>query len=124
MELTAFGHANVLSTHRNTIEFTKDEHLTRRGDCILAVRADMMPDPMEGRIRIIMTAGVHTDSFLATGNPHFSSEHEMVIRRSSFLDGRTFAIHADKAACDIDRKLVAAMKDPAAMMKVKIEKVD
>ena len=45
-------------------------------------------------------------------NPNFSSENEMVIRKSDFLDGRTFAIKADKAACDLNRYLVKYLKKP------------
>ena len=38
--ITAFGHKNVRATHRTTLEITKDEELSVRGDCIVAVAAD------------------------------------------------------------------------------------
>ncbi|MFA6889171.1 MAG: DUF371 domain-containing protein, partial [Candidatus Woesearchaeota archaeon] len=49
MHFTAKGHENVLSIHRNTVEFTHETHLTKQGDCILAIHAnyilkDINPD--------------------------------------------------------------------------------
>ncbi len=35
----AWGHENILSTHRTTIEITKDKNLTKKGDCIIGVNA-------------------------------------------------------------------------------------
>ncbi len=39
-DVTFYGHPNVRSLHPKTIEITKDEHLTPRGDCIIGVRAN------------------------------------------------------------------------------------
>src|SRR5512132_4283780 len=39
-EVTFYGHPNVQSLHAKTVEITKDEHLTLRGDCIIGVRAN------------------------------------------------------------------------------------
>ena len=36
----AYGHKNILATHKTTIEFTKDRELSLRGNCILGVNAD------------------------------------------------------------------------------------
>jgi len=42
MELafTARGHEHILATHRSTLAFTREDWLTMRGDCIVAVSAD------------------------------------------------------------------------------------
>ena len=37
---TAYGHKNILATHKTTIEFTKDKELSLKGNCIVGVRAD------------------------------------------------------------------------------------
>jgi hypothetical protein len=39
-EVTFYGHPNIRSLHAKTIEITKDEHLTPRGDCIVGVKAN------------------------------------------------------------------------------------
>lgn len=38
--IKARGHPNIKATHRTTIEVTKDNYLTGRGDCILGIDAD------------------------------------------------------------------------------------
>ena len=45
-------------------------------------------------------------------NKEFNDDKEMVIRKSDFKDKRTFAIRADKAACDIDREIIERLKNP------------
>jgi hypothetical protein len=37
--IEARGHKKIRGTHRTTFEFTKEAHLTERGDCIIGVRA-------------------------------------------------------------------------------------
>ena len=39
-QFPCYGHENILSTHKTTIEFTKDSELTLDGDCILGIKAD------------------------------------------------------------------------------------
>ena len=36
----AYGHPNILATHKTTLEFTKDSELSLKGDCIVGVKAD------------------------------------------------------------------------------------
>ncbi len=126
MTFTAHGHKNVLSTHRNTIEFTHDKDLTQNGDCILGVEADYSVDKIKaahfcGKIKIHMSVDNLSDEIIADYNPLFADLHEMVIRRSNYEDKRTFAIRADKAAKDIKREIVEKMKNPHAILFIHIE---
>src|SRR3989338_7307976 len=120
---TARGHKNVLSTHRNTIEFTHDKHLTLRGDCILAINANYSLEKihhahLHGKIKIVMTLDGISDEIIAEYNPLFQDAQEMVIRKTDFVDRRTFAIKADKVANDIDRRIVEKMKKPDAVLEI------
>jgi len=45
-----FGHENIQATHKNTIEFTKEDSLTKNGDCIVGVKADFDRDSLVGYI--------------------------------------------------------------------------
>ena len=36
----AFGHENIQAVHPSTLMFTKERHLSKTGDCIVAVAAD------------------------------------------------------------------------------------
>lgn len=128
MEFTATGHTHVLSTHRNTIEFTHDKNLTHRGDCILCVNATYTLDAIKkeqfsGKIKITLTVDGSTDEVVAEYNPSFSDPHEMVIRKTNFTDKRTFAIHATKAAKDISREFVEKMKNPEAVLMITVQQI-
>ena len=46
----------------------------------------------------------------------------MVIRKTDYLSDRTFAINADKAAIDIDRRIIESLKNPENKVEVVIEK--
>ena len=122
---TASGHENLLATHRTTLEFTKDGHLTKRGDCILGINAAFSLEEIKKqhfkKIKIIITTGSATDELTAEYNPTFNHPTEMVIRMSRFIDSRTFAINAEKAAKHIKRELVDALKDPKKICIISVE---
>ncbi|MFP4423987.1 MAG: DUF371 domain-containing protein [Candidatus Woesearchaeota archaeon] len=111
------GHPNLLGAHRNTIEFTRDKELTLKGDCIVGIDADFslsLLKPVVGWKRFHMTvkAGDFVEELEADVNPGFSSEHEVVIRKTDFLSERTLGINATKAAKDLDRKLIKVLSSP------------
>jgi hypothetical protein len=39
-EIVFYGHPNVLGLHKRTIEITKDDYLTERGDCIIGINSN------------------------------------------------------------------------------------
>ncbi|HIH43283.1 TPA: DUF371 domain-containing protein [Candidatus Woesearchaeota archaeon] len=125
-----YGHENVLSRHRNTIEFTKDKELSKDGDCIIGVNADFdsrkliaFVDNVE-RIKIVMKVEDLTEEFFAQINKDFNDSHEIVFRITEFKSFRTLGIKATKAAKDIDKELVEKMKNPDAKMNVIFEAVE
>ena len=124
MQFKSQGHVNLLGTHYNTFEFTKDTELTKKGDCIIGVNSDFDVEELkklEGKITIMIGVEDEKDEITAEINPEFNHKTEMVIRKSDFLDNRTFAINASKAAKDINRELIKKMKDPKAIINIKIE---
>jgi hypothetical protein len=125
----ALGHENVLSFQENTLEFTKDEGLSKKGDCIIGVKADFcLPDIKEflsqiGRdssIVIRIRAGGLEEEISAAPNFDFSSEDEMVIRKSDFVSERTLGIFADKSAAELSRAFVEKLKSPSCEITVEI----
>lgn len=119
---TCYGHKNITSRHKTTLEFTKDNEMGLEGDCIVGVKADFSLDPLKKFIKshnnykkiTITIETINNDSdknkiieeINAEINPRFNSDNDMVIRKSDFIDGRTFAIKADKAACDLNKGLI------------------
>jgi len=111
MEFTAYGHENISATHKTTIMFTKDDHVTVQGDCIVGIKADFeVPKENLGKIRITISVDDISEEIIADYCSIFSDEQDMVIRKSDYRDERTFAINADKAAADLDRGLTKALK--------------
>jgi hypothetical protein len=135
MEITeiilAQGHRNIQSTHKSTLEITKDDKLSKRGDCIIAVSAnralaDLSPRFKENLRRgsskvtmFIETEGI-TEKVNAYGNPRLILSHptDMVVRRSDHICSRTLAIKADKAACDLSRELINRLKSPEQKIRI------
>jgi hypothetical protein len=126
-----FGHENVQATHHSTVEFTKDTHLSRNGDCILVVSADKGLADLSAEFKAVLKtphaeltikieAGNISDEMHALGSSQLTLTHpqEMVIRKSDYASNRTLGIHADKAAKDLSRELAEKLKNPKQQAKI------
>lgn len=122
--VTARGHENVSGAHESTFEVTSDDFLTPAGDCILGIEADRVPAAFDesfvgacqdraAKITVELEAASHSDRLEASGHPNltFESDRSLVVRTSDYVDDRTVAVDAEKAATDIDRDLVSALAD-------------
>ena len=131
-QFSARGHKNILGTHKTTLEFTKDKNVSLRGDCIIGVDSDFELERLKEflanskdnlvLIRIEAQCGQKKlqDEILAEINRNFSSENEIVIRKTNFLSDRTFATKADKSAEELDRELIESAKYPNTRISVSI----
>ena len=130
--IVCYGHENVKATHRSTLEITKEDYLTPRGDCIICVKAnkglkelsDEIKEALKSgkKVKIRITADDIVDELEAVGDERLTFENEisMVIRKSEYVDGRTLAIRANKAARDIKRELVEKLRNPEQRVVVEI----
>ncbi len=127
----AQGHLNILATHRTTLEFTRDQHLSKKGDCIVAVAADKAVEDLSGefkeklrkphaKLTILIEACGIIEQVNANGSPRLILTHptDMVIRKSDYVCNRTLAVNADKAAQDLSRDLVEKLKNPEQKVKI------
>jgi hypothetical protein len=127
----AYGHKNIQATHATTFEITKEDHLTREGDCIIAVSANKSLQDLSlrfknilrqknAKLKILVEAGQTAEVVNAFGSPRLTMTHEadMVVRKSEYICDRTLAIKADKAANELSKKLVAKLKDPTQKVKI------
>ena len=123
-DVTFYGHPNVRSLHAKTIEITKYEHLTPRGDCIIGVRANKacadLDEALKHRLKsnlavVKIEVMVENESFLITGmGDHrlsMSNSHDIVIRRTNFACPRTMSILCNKASSEVPRKMVERLQD-------------
>ena len=120
------GHREILGDHKTTLEFTKDSFLTKRGNCIIGVKADFEVDDLKKflgfkKIKIKIIVAKLDDELVAVPNKTFNDNHEIVIRIGEFISPRTFAVNATKASINIDRNVIKALKDDKAKGIVEIE---
>ena len=118
----AYGHKNVLCTHDTTLEITKDNFLTKRGNCILGVNAskaciDLNPElktliKKGNKIKIIIKIKDKFDSFIGYGNERLTLSHKknMVFRKSNFICDRTVLINCSKSSSELNRDLIKELK--------------
>ena len=129
--INAFGHKNIKAAHKTTLEITKEKELSLRGDCVIAVSADkgfpeLNPEfkrfllSESAKLTILIDAAGITDTVHALGSPKLVLAHptDLVVRKSNHICNRTLAIHADKAACNLSRRLVAMLQNPKQRVKI------
>ena len=127
----AHGHESVTSLNRMTLEITKETHLTKGGDCIIALAADKgardlspefkkLAQNEKAKITITIEADGETEVVKAYGHPQLSFTHQtdLVVRKSDYKCNRTLAVHADKAAIDLPETLVKKLRDPKQRVQV------
>src|SRR5260370_26514050 len=120
----AYGHPAILSTHPSTLEITTSHELTRRGDCVVAVKSSSavrnLPEDLKrvlsnsnGRGRLALRVGTFEFNVEGRGDPRltFSHDTDLVVRKSAFISDRTLMIHADKSSIDIPRYIVRMLQD-------------
>mgnify|MGYP006290757885 CR=1 FL=1 len=124
----ARGHENVQSTHESTFEVTSDDWLTPAGDCILAIEADRTPADFsetfveaaqshDAEITATLSTDDHTHTITGRGHPDltYTDDRSAVGRTSDYVDDRTIMVGAEGAAEHVDRELVDALADGAAL---------
>jgi hypothetical protein len=129
--LHGWGHENIRSSHRATLEFTKDKHVSKNGDCVVVVGIDKalvdlaseFKEKMrksETQLLVTIEAGGIIEQIVAHGAEKLPLTHftEIVIRRSDYVSDRTLAVHANKAAGDLSRKLVKKLQNPLEPVKI------
>ncbi len=126
----AFGHKNIKAAHKNTIEFTKDSHLTPQGDCILGINSDFnlkeIKDFIKGKtkLKLKIKAGNISDELEFIPNPKFNDSKELVIRLGEFQSERTLGTRATKAAKHIKRALVEKLKQDGIKIRAILQNID
>ena len=126
---SCYGHPNILATHVKTLEITKDQNLTERGDCIIGIKSDFNIYELKKfskKIKIVcetvdpLTNSTLSSEFKCFVNPNFHSNNELVLRKSHFDSGRTFGFNLNKGANNLDRKIVQLLKNPDQKMNITI----
>ncbi len=105
--------------------FTKDQHLSKTGDCIVAVAADKAALNLNSTFKEALrkpnaklTVNIEADGLKAQINAEGSHKlilthpRDLVIRKSDYISDRTLAIGADTSSADLPRALVEKLRNP------------
>jgi len=124
-KIVARGHKNILATHKTTFEITREQKISTRADCIIAVNANAAATNLTEefkeqakRIDAIIEVIIEVDGLIeqitGKGSPQLTLSHptDLVGRKSDFISDRTLLINSDKAAIDLDRRIVEQLKKP------------
>ena len=127
----ALGHANIHALHPSTLMFTKDIHVSKNGDCIVAMTAEKSVADLSAQFKedlrkpnakltVTIEAGEFIEEIKALGSPKLCLCHptDIVIRKSDYICSRTLAICANKSSNDLPRKLVEKLQDPKQKVKI------
>jgi uncharacterized protein len=117
------GHPLVLGTHPTTFEVTREDHLTRKGNCIIGIAADKGCAGLSPAFKAVLA---HDDAHLITmlachgekvkihsrGSALMLLDHptDMVWRKSTFVCGRTIGIRSDYVALTFPKGLLQNLK--------------
>lgn len=116
MIFTCKGHSNILGTHKTTIEFTKDNYLTKKGNCIIGINAIFDYDKLisfvkkNDKAKIIIEVDNLKEEIIGRINKKFNHSKEIVLRLGSFTSTRTLLINCNKAAKHLNRDLISKLK--------------
>lgn len=127
----AYGHPNITALHKSTFEITKDENLTLKGDCIIGVKSEYacadLPIGIKNLLKdcnviveIILRTNEIVDKVVCRGCKRLmlTSTESIVVRKSTYIDGRTLCINSDKSAKDISRMLIKSLRNSNAILEI------
>ncbi|HWQ17639.1 MAG TPA: DUF371 domain-containing protein [Sulfolobales archaeon] len=118
----ARGHRNIRATHRTTFEITREDSLTPRGDCIIAISADKsvrdLDQELKNRIKrgwviaIAIVVNNIWDMAMGYGDPglELSDPVKIIARKSTYIAPNTIMLRSNKAAVDLRRDLMDLLK--------------
>lgn len=129
----AWGHPNIRPRHKTTLMVTKDTELTHHGDCVVSVQAEKGLKDLDSQlketirnsnamVRLVIEVEGNTFEISGRGDQRLSLSHptDIVVRKSSYICNRTLMIHADRAACDLDKAIVKLLQNREQVVNITI----
>lgn len=123
-EIIFYGHQNVLCTHKRTIEVTKDNYLSLRGDCIIGINANKGCYDLNEKLKreliqndTYIKCEIIVDNekyeFHGFGNDRLTllNKHELVLRKTEFICNRTAGVKCNSASSDLPSSLLSLLRE-------------
>ncbi len=129
MQFYAFGHAGIEGTHKGIFEFTQKTGVIPKGDAIIGTRAHFEPDAISAlaqvssKIKITLQVRTYTETIVGDTNKSYAPGSDIIVRKGPQRSPSTLVINADKAACDLNKKMIELLKNPEERMTVTLERL-
>ena len=132
-EFFARGNSHVEATNQRMLVITKNADIKKDVDAVIAVGSEKACTELRyefrnalkeaKRVKITIEAEGVEDKIVAYGSPalKLSNNEEIMIRKDAFIDGRTLAILADKAANELKQELIEKLRNPNTTVKITLE---
>lgn len=132
-EIIAYGHPDIKATDTACFKITKSATVKTDVKGIVAVKANKGCADLSNEVKhalkeakkveITLEAGEEKDEVTAYGSPALKLSHsdDIVVRKDDFVDSRTLAILADKAANELKQELVEKLRTPNIKVKITLE---
>jgi hypothetical protein len=134
--IIAIGHPYIRCTHSTTIELTKDDYLTRKGTCILGIKASKACSDLNSefkrkilngdKIKVVIKVGDTVDSFYGYGSKLLTlrSNKDIVFRKSDYICDRTILIKCTKSSIDLNRKIITNLTNTEQQISIIFREID
>ena len=128
--ISAHGHENIRCSHKSTIELTKENNLTKKGDCILGINSSKACIDLNSKLKELILKGKKinviikvdeiTDFFYGYGDSKLSllDDKDIVFRKSDFICNRTILIKCNKASNELNQNLIEKLKIPGKTLSI------
>lgn len=122
-EVTFRGHPNVRCLHKTTLEITTQPNLTLKGDCILGVCASKGCSQLhpsfkkklckDDFVKIQLVVEPYAIEIVGRASPNLllSHPHDIVIRKSNYIDARTLSVQSNISCADIPHHIVHLLQN-------------
>ncbi|MEM5829211.1 MAG: DUF371 domain-containing protein [Candidatus Aenigmatarchaeota archaeon] len=129
-EIFGYGHPEIKAIDNSIIRITKSLEVD---DATIVVKADKACKDLSDdfktaiksarRVEIKIEVDGEEEIFSAYGSPalKLTSKEEVVIRKDSFVDGKTVAIFSEKSANELKQTLIEKLKNPQTKVKITLE---
>lgn len=129
MEFVAYGHPGIEGTHKTVLELTQQAGVIPKGDRVIGTRAAFDPEALAAlaqvsrKLRITLRTRNFTETVTGDANPSYEPGPDLIIRKDTMFSPGTLVFNADKAAADLPKHFLEALKDPKEHVTVVVERL-
>lgn len=130
MEFIAYGHSGIEGTHKGILEFTQKTAVIPKGQSVIGTRANFDPEAISAltqiskKLKLTIKVRNYTEEIIGDANQGFIPGSDIIVRKGPQMSPSTLLINANKAARDLNRKMIELLKNPEEKIIVTLERLN